>query len=109
MFLISNAYAQGTAPAAAGGAGDLSMLFMLGIVFVFVLFTTTRQQRKRSKEQKAMNDALAKGDEVVTTGGVVGRISKLGDTYAHIETGNSAELQIQRSAIVQVLPKGTLK
>ena len=56
-----------------------------------------------------MLDALAKGDEVVTIGGVLGRVSKLGDTYVHIETGSNVELQIQRSAIVQVLPKGTLK
>jgi preprotein translocase subunit YajC len=76
------------------------------VVFFFVM---VRPQMKRQKEQRQMLEALAKGDEIVTVGGVLGRISKLGDTYLHIETGNGVELQVQRSAVVQVLPKGTLK
>ena len=108
MFLISNAYAQ-TAGAPAAGGADLSFLYIAGLMLVVVFFTTMRPQMKKAKETKAMLEALAKGDEVVTIGGVLGRVSKLGDTYVHIETGSNVELQIQRSAIVQILPKGTLK
>jgi preprotein translocase subunit YajC len=107
VFLISNAYAQSGAPAASGG-GDF-LLPMLGIFFVVFFFTAIRPQMKKNKETKTMLEALAKGDEVVTVGGVLGRISKLGDTYVHLETGGAGELQVQRSAIVQVLPKGTMK
>ena len=106
MFLISNAYAQTAAPAA--GGGDYQFLIVIGM-FAVVFFLMIRPQMKRQKEQKQMLEALAKGDEIVTAGGVLGRIAKLGDTYVHIETGNGVELQVQRSAIVQILPKGTLK
>ena len=106
MFLISNAYAQTAAPASGGGDFPYVMVIAMMVVFFFVM---VRPQMKRAKETKTMLEALAKGDEVVTVGGVLGRISKIGDTYIHIETGTNVELQIQRSAIVQVLPKGTLK
>jgi preprotein translocase subunit YajC len=106
VFLISNAYAQTAAPAA--GGGDYQFLIVIGM-FAVVFFLMIRPQMKRQKEQKQMLEALAKGDEIVTAGGVLGRIAKLGDTYVHIETGNGVELQVQRSAIVQILPKGTLK
>ena len=106
MFLISDAYAQTAAPAAAGG--DFSIYMIIGMMVIF-FFVMVRPQMKRAKETKNMLEALAKGDEVVTVGGVLGRISKLGDTYVHIEAATNVELQIQRSAIVQVLPKGTLK
>ena len=104
MF-ISSAYAQGAAPAS---GGDMS-LFILIPLMIIVFFMMIRPQMKRQKEQRQMLEALVKGDEIVTVGGVLGRISKMGDTYLHIETGNGVELQVQRSAIVQVLPKGTLK
>jgi preprotein translocase subunit YajC len=68
-----------------------------------------RPQMKRQKEHKAMVEALAKGDEVVLGGGVLGRISKLGDSYLHVEVANGVELQVQRASVVQVLPKGTFK
>ena len=67
-----------------------------------------RPQMRRQKEAKAMVDALAKGDEVVTAGGVVGRVTRLGDSFLHVEIANGVEIQLQRSAIVQVLPKGTV-
>jgi preprotein translocase subunit YajC len=107
---ISSAYAQ-TAPAATGGASAESTLFSLlplVLMFVVLYFIMIRPQMKRQKEHKAMIDALAKGDEVVTAGGLVGKVSKMGETYLHIEAGNG-ELMVQRTAIVQVLPKGTLK
>jgi len=68
-----------------------------------------RPQMKKQKEHRAMIDALAKGDEVVTAGGLLGRISKMGDNYVGLDVANNVEIQIQRSAIVQVLPKGTIK
>ena len=107
MFLISTAYAQTAAPAAS--SSDSSFLFIMIPMFVVMYFVMIRPQMKRAKEQKALLAGLAKGDEVVTVGGVIGRISKLGESYVHVETGGNVELQIQRSAIVQILPKGTLK
>ena len=105
MF-ISSAYAQ----AATGGDTQSTILGMLPLVLMFVVlyFIMIRPQMKRQKETKAMLDALAKGDEVVTQGGVVGKITKLGDTFVSVEVANGVELQMQRVAIVQVLPKGTV-
>jgi len=108
--IISQAFAQ-TAPAASGGGTESSLLSLLPLVLMFVVlyFIMIRPQMKRQKEHKAMVEALAKGDEVVTAGGVLGRVSKLGETYVHVEVAAGIELQVQRSSIVQVLPKGTLK
>lgn len=109
MF-ISSAFAQ-TAPAAAGGDTMSSLMSMLPLLLMFAVlyFVMIRPQMKRQKEHKSMLEALAKGDEVATAGGVLGRISKLGDTYVGVEVAQGVEIQIQRSAIAQVLPKGTLK
>jgi preprotein translocase subunit YajC len=108
---ISSAFAQ-TAPAAAGG-GDMqsSLMSMLPLVLMFVVlyFVMIRPQMKKQKEHKAMIDAIAKGDEVVTAGGVLGKIGKIGEIYVGLEVANGVEIQIQRSAVVQVLPKGTIK
>ncbi len=108
-MLISPAFAQ-AAPAASGDAGS-SLLSLLPLVLMFVVlyFIMIRPQMKRQKEHKAMVEALAKGDEVVTAGGLAGRISKLGDTYLGVEVANGVEVQVQRNAVAQVLPKGTLK
>jgi preprotein translocase subunit YajC len=107
---ISQAFAQ-TAPAAAGGGTESTLLSLLPLVLMFVVlyFIMIRPQMKRQKEHKAMIEALAKGDEVVTAGGVLGKVSKLGETYLGIEVSNGVELQVQRTAVVQVLPKGTIK
>ncbi len=88
-----------------------SLMSMLPLVLMFVVlyFVMIRPQMKKQKEHKAMIDAIAKGDEVVTAGGVLGKVSKLGDSYVGLEVANGVEIQIQRSAIVQVLPKGTFK
>ena len=108
MF-ISQAFAQ-SAPAATGDAqSSLLSLLPLVLMFVVLYFIMIRPQMKRQKEHKAMVEALAKGDEIVTAGGVLGRVSKLGDTFLSIEVANGVELQVQRTAIVQVLPKGTIK
>ena len=109
MF-ISQAFAQ-TAPAAAAAGNDAqsTMLSLLPLVLMFVVlyFIMIRPQMKKQKEHKAMIDAVAKGDEVVIAGGLLGRVSKLGDTYLHVEVASGTELQVQRGAVVQVLPKGT--
>ena len=109
-MIISQAFAQ-TAPAPSGGGTESSLLSLLPLVLMFVVlyFIMIRPQMKRQKEHKAMVEALAKGDEVVTAGGVLGRVAKLGETYVHVEVATGIELQVQRSSIVQVLPKGTLK
>ena len=109
MF-ISSAFAQ-TAPAAAGGDMQSSLMSMLPLVLMFVVlyFVMIRPQMKRQKEHKAMIEALAKGDEIVTAGGVLGKVTRLGETFVHVEVANGVELQVQRSAVTQVLPKGTLK
>ena len=108
MF-ISNAFAQ-TAPAAAASTTSILMSFLpLVLMFVVLYFIMIRPQMKRQKEHKAMIDALAKGDEVVTGGGLLGKVSKMGESFVHVEVASGVELQVQRSAIVQVLPKGTFK
>lgn len=107
MF-ISSAYAQ--APAAGGDMmSTLTGMLPLLLMFVVLYFVMIRPQMKRQKELKAMLDALAKGDEVVTTGGMLGKIEKLGDSHIGLDVGNGVVLQLQRSAVIQVLPKGTIK
>lgn len=108
MF-ISNAFAQAAPAAATSGTDGLLGMLPLLLMFVVLYFVMIRPQMKRQKETKAMIEALAKGDEVVTAGGLLGKITKLGDAYLHIEVANGVELQVQRGAVVQVLPKGTLK
>ena len=110
MF-ISNAFAQ-TAPAAASG-GDMgsSLMSMLPLVLMFVVlyFIMIRPQMKKQKEHRAMIEALAKGDEVATAGGMLGRVTALGEGSLTVQIAPGVEVQMQRSAVVQVLPKGTLK
>lgn len=111
MF-ISEAFAQ-AAPAATGAPdsflGSLGSMLPLVLMFVVLYFVMIRPQMKRQKEHKAMIDALAKGDEVVTGGGLLGKVAKMGETFVHVEVASGVEVQVQRSAIVQVLPKGTFK
>ena len=110
MF-ISSAFAQ-TAPAAAAGGDMMSSLTgMLPLVLMFVVlyFVMIRPQMKKQKEHKSMIDALAKGDEVVTVGGLLGKVSKMGESHLGLEVSNGVEIQVQRSAVVQVLPKGSIK
>ncbi len=106
MF-ISQAFAQ---TAATGGTeSSLFSLLPLVLMFVVLYFIMIRPQMKKQKEHKAMVEAMAKGDEVIIAGGVLGRISKLGDSFLHVEVANGVELQVQRASVVQVLPKGTYK
>ena len=105
-MIISPAYAQ-----ALGGGDPGGLMSFLPIVLMFVLlyFLMIRPQMKRAKEQKAMIEALQKGDEVVTAGGLVGRITKLGEQYLTLEIAPNTEIVLQRSAVQVPLPKGTLK
>lgn len=110
MF-ISSAFAQTAPAAAAGGDMQSSLMSMLPLVLMFVVlyFVMIRPQMKKQKEHRAMMDALTKGDEVVTVGGVLGKIAKLNENNLSLEVANGVEIQLQRSAVVQVLPKGTIK
>lgn len=104
MF-ISNAYAQ----AAGDASGSLMGLLPLILMFVVLWFLMIRPQMKRAKEHKAMVSALAKGDEVITGGGVAGRITEVGEAFVHVEIADKVDVVVQRQAVATVLPKGTLK
>ena len=107
-MLISSAYAQAPAAGAAPG-GDMSFLIMMVLMFGVLYFFMIRPQMKRQKEAKKMIDELQKGDEVVTAGGVVGRITKLSEGYLTLEIAQNTEIVVQRVAVSLLLPKGTLK
>ena len=104
-MIISSAFAQ-SAP-----AGDPGYIGLLPIVLMFVLlyFLMIRPQMKRAKEAKAMIEALQKGDEVITAGGVLGRITKLSEGYISLEIAPNTEIAVQKSAVQVLLPKGTIK
>ena len=104
MF-ISQAWAQAAAP---GGVDIMSMMPII-LMFVVLYFVMIRPQMKKQKEHRAMIEALAKGDEIATAGGLLGRVTKLGDGMLSLEIANGVEVQVQRSAVVQVLPKGSIK
>jgi preprotein translocase subunit YajC len=105
-MLISPAWAQ-----AAGGAqgGGIESLLLIVLMFGVLYFLMIRPQMKRTKEHKAMIDALQKGDEVVTAGGMLGRVIKLNESYVNVEIAPNTEIVVQRPAVQLVLPKGTLK
>ncbi|HEX6317351.1 MAG TPA: preprotein translocase subunit YajC [Burkholderiales bacterium] len=104
-MIISNAYAQAT------GGGDAGIIGFLPIILMFVLlyFLMIRPQMKRAKETKAMIEALQKGDEVITVGGVIGRITRISDAYIGLEIAPNMEINVQKAAVQVLLPKGTLK
>ena len=105
--MIGSAFAQATGGA---GGGD-SILTFLPIILMFVVLYIfmIRPQMRRAKEQKAMIDALQKGDEVITAGGVVGKITKISDAYLALEIAPNTEINVQRAAVQMLLPKGTIK
>jgi len=106
-FLISNAYAQAADPAVQ--QNPLISFLPLLVLFAVFYFMLIRPQMKRAKEQRAMIGGLAKGDEVVTNGGIAGRIDELGDSFVTLEIAANVKIKLQKSAITLVLPKGTLK
>ncbi|MEN8213433.1 MAG: preprotein translocase subunit YajC [Pseudomonadota bacterium] len=106
-FFISDAVADATA-AASGQPGWTGLLFPLGLVVIFYFFLI-RPQMKRQKEHKALVESLQKGDEVQTEGGLMGKVTNLGDNFASVEIASGVEIKIRRSSIAAVMPKGTLK
>ncbi|MDR2015238.1 MAG: preprotein translocase subunit YajC [Azoarcus sp.] len=108
-MLISNAYAQ-AANAAPPAMGESPLGYMFPILMIVVLyFLLIRPQMKRAKEHKTMVDAVSKGDEVITGGGIAGKVTELGDNYIQVEIAANTVVTVQKQTITAVLPKGTLK
>lgn len=105
-LFISNAYAEGVATPQGGGIMDFLPLIALLAVFYFLIL---RPQQKRTKEHKALMEALQKGDEVVTVGGMLGKVTKVGEENVGVEIAENVVIQVQKAAIQNVLPKGTIK
>ncbi len=105
MF-ISNAYAQASS---AGVGGSLTSFLPIVLMFVVLYFLMIRPQMKRQKEHKALIEAVAKGDEVITAGGILGTVSKVGDIYVNVAVSGDTEILVQKSSITALLPKGTIK
>jgi preprotein translocase subunit YajC len=112
MFFISDALAQ-TAPAAPGGEGAWTSIIFMVLIFAVFYFLLIRPQVKRQKEHKALVEGLSKGDEVMTAGGIIGKITELTDQYVTLQVaavdGKPVEMAMQRSAVQTLLPKGTMK
>lgn len=106
QFFISNAYADGAA--APQGSDFMQFLPLIGLVAVFY-FIILRPQQKRAKEQKAMIEALQKGDEVATLGGILGKVTKVSEDNVALEIADNVVIQVQKAAVQNVLPKGTIK
>ncbi len=108
-MLISNAWAQATTPAASDPLGGLMGMLPIILMFIVLWFIMIRPQMRKAKEQRALLEALQKGDEVVTGGGLAGRISKVGENYITLEVAQNVEIAVQKGAVSSILPKGTLK
>ncbi len=104
-FFISNAMAAGEAPE----GGGLQLVFMVALFFGIMYFMIIRPQSKKAKEHASLLDSLSKGDEIVTNGGILGKIVKLGDNFVEVKVSDSSNIKIQRHAIASVMPKGTMK
>lgn len=108
-LIVSDAHAADPAPAAAPQQGGVMAFLPLIIIFVIFYFLLIRPQSKRAKEHRDMVAKLAKGDEVVTNGGLLGKVTELGDSYVTVEVAEGVAVKLQRQAVAQVLPKGTIK
>ena len=104
-FFINNAWAQ-TAPQQGGGTSFFIMMVVFFVIFYFLLI---RPQQKQAKEHKEMIESLSKGDEVVTSGGVLGRINKIGDNFIFLEVADNLEIKVERNSVTKVMLKGTIK
>jgi preprotein translocase subunit YajC len=104
-FLISDAWAQ------AGGGGGAGLIGLLPMVAIFVIFyfLLIRPQQKKAKEHRAMVADLSKGDEIVTNGGVLGKITDTDENFVTVEVASGVSIQVQRLAVAQMMPKGTIK
>jgi preprotein translocase subunit YajC len=103
-FIIASAYAQDAAP-----QGGLLSFLPLIVIFVVFYFLLIRPQMKRAKEHKALVAQLAAGDEVVTSGGILGKITNVGESFVTIELAENVKVKLQKHAIASVMPKGTIK
>jgi preprotein translocase subunit YajC len=108
-FFIPSAQAQSMHAAPPPGSGGGTLFIMLLVFLFFMYLTVWRPQNKRAKEHRDMLGGLSKGDEVVTTGGIIGKVSKLTDAYVVLAVSDTVEMTLQKSSIATVLPKGTLK
>lgn len=108
-LVVTPAYADTVPVAPASQGGGMSFVLMFIVFFLFIYFGIWRPQNKRAKEQQNLMNALTKGDEVVLAGGMLGRIAKITDAYLTITIAPSVDIAVQKSAVVTVLPKGTLK
>lgn len=108
-FFISSAYAQDATTSVAQQQGGFSFIIMFAGLFVLMYFMILRPQTKRAKQQQGLVNSLAKGDEVVTAGGLLGRITKIKDQYISLALANNVEIVVQKASVVSLLPKGTLK
>jgi preprotein translocase subunit YajC len=105
-FIIGTAWAQG---AASPQGGSMGFLLMMGLFFVIFYFMLIRPQSKRAKEHRAMLQALQSGDEVVTAGGILGKVAEVGDNFVTVEVADGVRLKVQKAQISALMPKGTLK
>ena len=108
-MLISNAFAQAASGAAQDPFGGLSQFAMPIVILIIFWFMLIRPQMKRAKEHKALLEGLQKNDEVLTQGGIVGKVTQISDGYVHVEVAPNTQIVVQKQAIGAVLPKGTLK
>lgn len=106
--MISTAWAQGAAPPSPAGGG-LQTLFMFSIFAVIFYFMLIRPQMKRQKEHKQMVEGLAKDDEVVSNGGLLGKVTQVGENFIAVEVAKGVEIKLQKHMVAQVMPKGTIK
>lgn len=104
-FLINSAHAQG----ATAQGGGFEFLIMIGIFFAIMYFMIIRPQSKRAKEHKSLLESLSKGDEVVTTGGILGKVTALDENFITLKISAGVDVQIQRQSVTSVMPKGTMK
>ena len=103
-FFINNAWAQEAPPA----SGAFNLFFLIFIIVIFYFFLI-RPQMKQAKEHRQMVESLSKGDEVVTTGGMLGKINKVGDNFIILEIAKDVEVKVQKQAVSTIMPKGTIK
>ncbi|MDH5545202.1 MAG: preprotein translocase subunit YajC [Gammaproteobacteria bacterium] len=108
-FFISDAMAEGGAAAPAPGAGDLLGLLPLLVIFLIFYFLLIRPQVKRAKEHKKLTESVSKGDEIVTSGGLLGKVIEVDENFVTLEIAANTQVRIQRQSVINLVPKGTYK
>ncbi len=108
-FFISQAWAAAPAHGQGSPGGQWSFIFIIGAIFVLFYFMLIRPQQKRQKQHRQMVEQLSTGDEVVTSGGMLGKVTQVGEQHITLEIAKGVEVRVQKSAVGTVLPKGTIK